>query len=80
MFFYKREEVEKRLSDMFKKWREKTEKPLVYLSIWEANAHVKEVLRALGEDTAFIFSVEKEGILWHAWERFLDKINVVLKT
>ena len=77
--FYKREEVKKRLSELFKAWRDKTGKSVFYLSIWEAHAHVQEVLRALGKDAAFILVGEKEGVKHGEWERFLRKVDEVLK-
>lgn len=77
--FYKRDEVRKRLSELFGKWRNETKKPILYLSLWEAHSHVEEVLKALGNDTAFILSVEREGLRPIEWERFVEKVNTLLK-
>jgi len=77
--FYKREEVKKRLSEMFEKWKNETGKPALYLSIWEAKAHAKEVQDALGNDTAFILQIENEEITWGEWERFLNKVNALIR-
>jgi len=78
--FYKRDEVKERLSKMFEKWKNNTGKPTLYISIWEAKAHAKEVWEALGRDSAFIFEVENEDINWNEWERFLEKLNALLKS
>jgi len=77
--FYKRDEVKKRLSELFKTWRDKTGKPVLYLSIWEARAHIEEVLKALGKDTAFMLVAEKKGLKHDEWERFVERVNVLLK-
>lgn len=77
--FYKREEVRERLSKKIEKCRNATGKPMLYISIWEAKAHAKEVLEALGSDSAFIFEVEKEEINWTEWERLLEQVTALLK-
>jgi len=77
--FYKREDVKKRLSEMFEKWKIETGKPALYLSVWEAKANAKEVQDALGNDTAFIFQIENEEINWGEWERFLNRVNALPK-
>ena len=77
--FYKREEVKKLLSEKFEKWKNKTDKPVLYLSIWEAKAHIQEVLKALGKDTAFVFQVGNNEPNPTEWERFIESVNAVLK-
>ena len=78
--FYKREEVKERLSKKFEKCKNTTGKPMLYISMWEAKARAKDVLEALGSDSAFIFEVENEDINWNEWERFLEKVNALLKS
>jgi hypothetical protein len=40
--YYKREDIKNHMSKMFEKWKVETGKPVVYLSIWEAKAHIKK--------------------------------------
>jgi len=61
--YYKREDIKNHMSEMFKKWKVETGKPVIYLSMWEAKAHIKEVQDALGNDTAFILRVEGEDMI-----------------
>jgi len=53
---------------------------MLYISMWEAEAHAKHVLETLGSESAFIFEVENEDINWNEWERFLEKVNALLKS
>ena len=76
--FYKRQQVKERLSRKFDGWKTKTRKPVLYISLWEAKAHVEEVLRALGSDTAFIFQIEGQDLTYGEWERFLERANELL--
>ena len=76
--FYRKEDVRKRLSEMFEKFESMTQKPVLYLSFWEAKSHVKEVMEALGKDRAFIFQVENEDVDITEWERFLKRVNALL--
>ena len=78
--FFRREDVKKRLSEMFHKLRNMTQKPLLYLSFWEAKSHAKEVTEALSKDTAFIFQVGNEEVDITEWERFLERVNTLLKS
>jgi hypothetical protein len=79
--YYKREDIKNNMSEMFEKWKVETGKPIVYLTIWEAKAHIKEVQDAIGNDTAFALRVEGEdmqiGIIGE-WERFLDRVEALL--
>jgi len=77
--FYKRKEIKDILTKLFEKWKSKTEKPIFYLSFWEAAGHVEEVKRALGNDTAFILQVGNEEMNPTEWERFVENVNAVLK-
>lgn len=56
----------------------KTGKHVLYISIWEARAHVEEVLRALGRDTAFIFQIEGQDLTYEEWERFIERVTELL--
>ena len=76
--FYKREKIKEHLYK-FEKWKSKTGKPIFYISIWEAKAHIQEVLKALGKENAFIFQFGKDGENPFEWERFLERVNAVLK-
>jgi hypothetical protein len=78
--FYKQKEVKRRLSKQFKTWEDKTDKPVLYLSFWEAAAHVQEVFKALGKDKAFIMRVERKELKYTEWERFIEKVNTILNT
>lgn len=77
--FYKREQVKERLSRKFDEWKTKTGKHVLYISIWEARAHVEEVLRALGRNTAFIFQIEGQDLTYGEWERFLERVTELLR-
>lgn len=78
--FYRRADVKKRLSGFFEKWKLETGKPSVYLSIWEAKAHVQEVRDALGDDRSFILEIEGEDMTWREWERFLKEVNTIIQS
>jgi hypothetical protein len=79
--FYRRDEVKKRMSEMLQKCRREVGKPMVYLSAWEAKAHVNEVRDALGNDTAFILKVEGESEPEYGeWQRFLERVMAILKS
>jgi hypothetical protein len=77
--FYKRGDVKRCLSDLFRKWELQTGRTAVYLSIWEAKAHVQEVREALGNDRSFILEIEGQDITWREWERFLNEINAIVQ-
>jgi hypothetical protein len=81
--YYKREDIKKSMSEMFEKWKAETGKPILYLTIWEAKAHIKEVQDAIGNDTAFALRVEGEdmqiGIIGE-WGRFLERVDALLRS
>ncbi|MHA1209838.1 MAG: hypothetical protein ACTSRF_11550 [Candidatus Freyarchaeota archaeon] len=77
--FYRKKEVEQRLSKLFDSWRETTGKPILYLCFWERPSYAKSTLRALGEDTAFILQIGKE-IKLGEWDRFIQKVKSMLRT
>ena len=77
--FFKSEEVKARLIGMFDKWKKDTQKPALYLSVWEAKAHAKIIQEALGKDVAFLLQIEGEEPTLYEWERFLDRVDTLLK-
>lgn len=77
--FYKQEEISDRLSKNFAKWKQKTGKPILYLSFWETERHLQEVLKALGGDTAFVLQYGNKGDNPTEWERFLMKMGELLR-
>lgn len=79
--YYRREEIKKRMTDILQLCKTEVGKPMLYLSAWEANAHVSEVREALGKDNAFILNVEgNTEYEWGEWERFLDRVIGILKS
>ncbi len=78
--FFKSEEVKTRLTGLFEKWKKETQKPALYLSVWEAKAHAKIIQEALGNDTAFLLQIEGDEPTLYEWERFLDRVDTLLKT
>jgi hypothetical protein len=81
--YYQREDIKNKMSEMFEKWKVETGKPVVYLTTWEAKAHIKEVQDAIGNDTAFALRVEGEDMIsgiFGEWERFLDRVGSLLSS
>lgn len=78
--FFRSEEVKTRLIGLFDKWKKETQKPALYLSVWEAKAHAKIIQEALGNDAAFLLQIEGEEPTLYEWERFLNGVNKILKT
>lgn len=77
--FYRKGEVEQKMSELFKSWRDLTGKPILYLSFWHRFSYANLVLNALGEDTAFILEIEKVGIKQGEWERFIQRLSELIK-
>lgn len=80
VYYQREEDIKNKMSEMFEKWKVETGKPVVYLTTWEAKAHIKEVQDAIGNDTAFALRVEGEDMIFGEWERFLDRVESLLSS
>jgi hypothetical protein len=79
--FHKREEIKQKMSDMREKCKAEVGKPMLYLSTWEAKAHVNEVRDAFGNENSFMLRVDGESeFVYREWERFLDRIMEILNS
>ena len=77
-FFYKKDEVEQKVKELFDKWRNDTGKPVLYFSLWERSSdYAQRMVRAVGKDYTFLIQIKME-INQGEWERFVKAVKSYL--
>lgn len=77
-FFVKKDELEQKIKELFQKWRDQTNKPVLYFSLWErSNDYADLMSRAVGKKTAFSLEI-KDEINPGEWERFVKTVKSYL--
>ena len=79
--YYKHSEIEQKLRQQFGTLEDLTEKPVIYLTVYEGHKATEKTYRALGKKNSFVLQIgRKEAPNPREWKRFIARVNEILRS